>query len=231
MSNLRIGLVAEGPTDAILIEAALQAFAGRPFVLSLLQPEASLPHLGSGWCGLVKWCRQTASQGYPTLDANPLLSQIDLLIIHLDADVAGKSYADCGLAIGSLSVSTSWPPLPSGLPCPPANAQTRHLEQALTAWMAPALPGPDKTVFCIPAQCTGTWLAAGHLPPGDRLLSSPECQADIEIHLGQLPLNKRIRKSVKEYRAHAHLITRNWTQIKGLCPQAAAFEAHVLAAI
>jgi hypothetical protein len=41
MSNLRIALVAEGPTDQIMVEAALKAILGRPFVLTVLQPKAS----------------------------------------------------------------------------------------------------------------------------------------------------------------------------------------------
>ena len=51
MSELRIALVAEGPTDAIVIEAALKALLPRPFVLTLVQPEETRPKLGAGWRG------------------------------------------------------------------------------------------------------------------------------------------------------------------------------------
>ena len=41
--SLRIALVAEGPTDRIVIEAALKAILGeRTFVLTQLQPEGSI---------------------------------------------------------------------------------------------------------------------------------------------------------------------------------------------
>ena len=47
MCDLRIGLVAEGKTDLIIIEAALQSILGdRSFLITLLQPETSAP-LGS----------------------------------------------------------------------------------------------------------------------------------------------------------------------------------------
>lgn len=43
MSELRIALIAEGPTDAVIIEAALKAILGRPFILQTIQPEATRP--------------------------------------------------------------------------------------------------------------------------------------------------------------------------------------------
>ena len=52
MSNeLRIALVAEGPTDYVVIEAALKAILQKPFVMSQIQPEATQPKMGTGWCG------------------------------------------------------------------------------------------------------------------------------------------------------------------------------------
>jgi len=43
---LRIALVAEGPTDYEIIHAALRAILPRPFVMTLLQPEATRPEMG-----------------------------------------------------------------------------------------------------------------------------------------------------------------------------------------
>ena len=47
MSDLRVALVAEGPTDAVIITAALKALIARPFVLTQLQPEVTRPKLGA----------------------------------------------------------------------------------------------------------------------------------------------------------------------------------------
>ncbi|MEI8208133.1 MAG: hypothetical protein WCG16_02930 [Methylococcales bacterium] len=52
MSELRIALIAEGATDLIIIEAALKAIIKPPFILNLLQPEATRPDIGGGWCGV-----------------------------------------------------------------------------------------------------------------------------------------------------------------------------------
>src|SRR6478672_6431271 len=43
MSDLRVALVAEGPLDRVIIEAALKAVIPRPFILTLLQPEPTDP--------------------------------------------------------------------------------------------------------------------------------------------------------------------------------------------
>jgi len=55
MSELAIGLVAEGPTDFVIIEAALRACLKRPFVLTLQQPEATRPEMQGGWGGVYKY--------------------------------------------------------------------------------------------------------------------------------------------------------------------------------
>ena len=40
---LKIGLIAEGPTDFEVIQAALKAILPDPFIMTLLQPEATQP--------------------------------------------------------------------------------------------------------------------------------------------------------------------------------------------
>jgi hypothetical protein len=231
MSELNIGLVAEGSTDFVLIHAALKAVLDRAFILTQLQPEPTFAYRGGGWCGVLKWCTETGARIPASLDTDPLLSQFDLLILHIDVDVINASYTDCGTAIASHSVSTPWPALPGGAPCPPANTQAAYLEGALTAWLAPVKPGPKKTVMCLPAQCSGAWLAAAILPSGHTLLSDLECNGNIESQLAGLPIKDRVKKSVRDFQLHAGSVTRNWNTVKRLCPQAAAFENRVLAAI
>lgn len=49
MSELRVALIAEGPTDSVLIQAALGAILrDRPFILTTLQPEPTRPRMGTG---------------------------------------------------------------------------------------------------------------------------------------------------------------------------------------
>jgi hypothetical protein len=91
MSDLRVALIAEGPTDAIIIEAALKKLLPRAFVLTQIQPEVTRPKLGTGWGGVLRWCIEFASRGHSRLEDDPTLPGFDLVIIHLDADVAERS--------------------------------------------------------------------------------------------------------------------------------------------
>ncbi len=52
MSELRIGLAVEGPTDVLVLEAGLSAFLEKPFVPVLLQPETPPGRKGAGWGGV-----------------------------------------------------------------------------------------------------------------------------------------------------------------------------------
>jgi hypothetical protein len=111
MSDLRIALVAEGPTDYVVIEAALKSVLAKPFTMVLLQPEATQGIMGTGWCGVIKWC-QAAPQRHQlhhgSLDTDPTLVGFDLIIIHLDVDVASKQYGDCGGALPAIAQDSNW---------------------------------------------------------------------------------------------------------------------------
>ena len=230
MSEPRIALVAEGPTDFEVIQAALKAIVPARFTLTLLQPEATQPTMGSGWGGVLKWCDAAGTRHAAPLDSDPTLEGFDLLVIHLDADVAQKSYADCGLEVPEQAVAKGWAALPCNMPCPPATDTCARLEAALHSWLNPAQTGA-KSVLCLPAQSSGTWLAAAIMPPGHALLAGAECNLALEARLLQLPKAQRIRKAVSEYRSHAGQITGNWAGVKAVCSQAVAFEQAVQAAL
>ena len=231
MSDLRIALVAEGPTDYVLIEAALKAVLGKQtFVLNQLQPEVTSPSFGGGWGGVLKWCAATSQRYTGSLDDDPLLKNFDLLVIHLDTDVAHQSYADCGEAVEAMAANKNWPRLPCSQPCPPVAATCAALQAVLMGWLNPAVLG-SKTVVCLPAQSTGAWLAAAALPSTHALLSNVECNPDLEDSLGYLPKQLKVKKSVAGYRAKADLIRQHWNQAKALCSQAVLFESAVQAAL
>lgn len=123
---LRIALAAEGPTDEVVIEAALRAMLGeRPFLLKRLFPEESSAFgpMGTGWVGVYKWCHSVASRGGGKLSGDQMIfgaGNFDLLLLHLDGDVAGFEYAD-----GSLVPLLTDGALPCARACPPAR---RHDE-------------------------------------------------------------------------------------------------------
>jgi hypothetical protein len=230
MSEPRIALVAEGPTDYEVIQAALKAILPDRFTLTLLQPEATPAVMGTGWGGVLKWCDAAGRRHAASLDTDPTLEGFDLLVIHLDMDVAQKQYADCGLGVPEQATANGWAALPCHMPCPPVAATCTRLEAVLRSWLNPAKAGA-KTVLCLPAQSSGTWLAVATLPADHALLVGAECNVVLEKSLEQLPLAQRIRKSPREYKAHARQVTANWAGIKALCSRAAAFEQAVQAAL
>lgn len=234
MSELRIALVSEGPTDTVIIDAALKAVLGsHPFILTQLQPEPTNPNmgnLGNGWGGVLKWCHAASQRYTGSLDDDPTLEGFDLLVLHLDADVAQCDYADCGQKIVDLAHASSWLTLPCAQPCPPPIATVNQLEAVLRSWLGNATPG-NKTLICIPAQASGTWLAAAVLPPHHRLRNGIECNTGVESSLSRLPVSHRIKKRVPEYRAKADAISARWGTVKAQCSQALIFEQILLAKI
>jgi len=63
----------------VIIEAALKAILPRPFMLTLLQPEATNPGIKGGWPVVLKWCRQSRTNGYASLEEDPTMYQFDFL--------------------------------------------------------------------------------------------------------------------------------------------------------
>lgn len=226
MSEIRIALIAEGSLDRIVIEAALKAIVPGPFLLTLLQPEATRPRMGTGWSGVVKWCHATSLRHHGSLDADPILADFDVLIIHLDADVADMQYGDCGADITDFARRFNWQVLPCSMPCPPSAPTCDQLRYTVASWLGNATPG-RKTVLCIPSKSAGTWLAAAALPATHPLLVNAECDLELENRLSRLPLAERIKKDQRDYRRHAARITNNWVQVSDLCAQARHFEQGV----
>jgi hypothetical protein len=233
MSELRVAVVAEGKTDAIVIEAALKALLGaRPFIWTLLQPEETRPKLGAGWCGVFKWCREVAARGFPSLEEDPTLTGFDLFVIHLDADVAGAKYADGGAAV--LEISDGLPELPCEAPCPPADASTTPLRTRLIRWLGSNDDVGPRTVLCLPSKAIESWLAAAILPEMHELLPGLECRPNLAAQLAQLPMHQRIKeKNVRDFRANASAITEGWERVVVTCTQAHRFaiEAHTALAL
>ncbi|ONN67583.1 hypothetical protein [Herbaspirillum sp. VT-16-41] len=224
MSDPRIALISEGPTDFIIIEAALKSVLQRPFVLTQLQPEPTRPEMGGGWGGVFKWCQEFRLRGAASIETDATLSVFDLVIIHLDADVAGRQYADCGPAVEQAAANLQ--ALPCDRPCPPPVDTVAALEMVLLSWLGIAAAGP-KSLLCIPSKASDAWLAAAALPSEHVLLTGLECRLDLERALSQLPKGQKIKKSVREYRSRAEAITQKWQQVKDHCTQACVFEQRI----
>lgn len=226
MSDLRIALVAEGPTDYVIIEAALKAILPGAFILTQLQPEANFPDMGAGWGGVVKWCHAASQRHQGALDSDPTLSGFDLLIIHLDVDVSLSRYEDYKSDIVDLAQQFSFGALPCAHACPPVTDTVNALRAVLQSWLGQATVG-SRTVLCLPAQSSGTWLAASLLPVDHALLVNAECDPRVENGLAQLPKTIRVKKTRRDYQSKAAELTQNWDAVKAICGQALVFETEV----
>ena len=222
MSDLRIALIAEGPTDQVIIESALKAILTQPFVLTLLQPEPTRPDLGGGWGGVLKWSREFCSRGFASLEEDPTLELYDLFILHLDADVAHFSYADYGAEIVQEAQQKGLGVLPCAQECPPPDASINSLKPVLLSWLGIVAIG-DKTVLCIPSKSSEAWLAAAVYPDNQALLNALECALNMEARLAQLPKGQRIKKNVREYRNYADTVKTKWSVIRQKCTRANSF--------
>lgn len=228
MSDLRVALVAEGPTDAIVIEAALKALLPRPFVLTLLQPEPTRPKLGTGWGGVLRWCLDFATRGHARFEDDPTLPGFDLFVVHIDADVAEKRYADVSDEIADLAEQRGWPTLPNVIQCPPASGSADAMRTCILAWAGMQAPG-SKTVLCVPSKATEAWLTAATFDNGHALQNGLECNLNVESQLKALPVAHRIEKTSREYRARERAVAEAWPVVRQRCTQAERFSTELAA--
>lgn len=223
---LRVALVAEGPTDKIVLEAALASMLdGRPFILRQLQPEESAPfgQVGTGWIGVYRWCRQAVARSGGALRNDVLYLAYDALLLHLDADVAEKSYRD-----GSIDETVL--DLPCVQPCPPPSATTNPLRHVLLRWLGESSP-PPRTVLCTPSKSMEAWVVAALFPNDLAVSRGIECWPNPEQRLGQQPKELRHRKNQRDYQNQAQALTIAWPRLSSTLDEARRFQGEFLAAL
>ena len=226
MSDIRVALIAEGPTDAVVIEAALKALLSRPFVMTQLQPEPTRPKLGTGWGGVLRWCLEFATRGHANFESDPTMPGFDLFVVHVDADVADGSYYDVSNEIAAVATRRGWPVLPNSLPCPPPTGSTDVVRACLLSWAGLQAIGP-RTVLCVPSKAIDVWLVAAVFDEHHALLSGLECNPNVEGQLAALPIGQRIKKTRREYLTHVKSVINAWSIVRQRCSQAQRFSIDV----
>ncbi|MBK7780579.1 MAG: hypothetical protein IPJ58_07275 [Ardenticatenia bacterium] len=210
---LNVALVAEGPTDGIIIECALRSMLqGRRFVMTQLQPEGSVAfgYSRPGWGGVYRWCKQSALRGGGRLAMDRLvLDRFDVLVIHLDADVAAGTYADAGIVPDSKDEA-----LPCELPCPPVSDTTNALRDVLLTWCGERA-APPTVALCMPSKSTEAWVVASLYETDAAVTATTpfECSENPGARLTQQPKVQRIRKSQSDYRSQEAALQAAWSSI------------------
>ena len=235
-STIRIALVGEGITDFEVLRAAIDSMLnGRSFDLKLLQPEGSVAFsgrgnagpLGGGWKGVYRWCRQAALRGGGSLSGDPLFIETDLLILHLDADVAGEDPANDPIdPIPELAGL-----LPCEQACPPAAATTEALRPVMLSWVGES-EMPPRTVLCTPSKSTEGWVMAAFFPNDREMIRKGwECHANPEGRLAQQPKALRFSKRRGDYEARAPRIRDSWPAVAAKLPEANRFHRDFVSAV
>ena len=231
--TLRIALVAEGVTDYEVLRAAVESMlSGRSFDLKLLQPEESVAFtgggnagpLGGGWRGVYKWCLQAVERGGGAISGDPLFLGYDMLLVHLDADVAGEDPArDRHFPIPDLDVI-----LPCEQPCPPPQATTNALRTVWLSWVR-EVQVPSRTVVCTPSKSTEAWVMASHFPTDKEMTRLGwECHPKPESRLGQQPSHARFAKKHEDYlHRYKHFVS-HWPNVVNRLSEAARFQKDFL---
>lgn len=152
---MRIGIVAEGQHDFLMLEPLLRSAARSRGVDDIsviaLQPRSDAT-MGSsadgGWPRVMGWCQRHSAEKlatyfYPLFEDQPA---VDVLLLHLD-----------GNAVDLCSFHTARP-----LPSAPYKIGDRfaHLQAVLIEWLSPSAEFSQKLAFAIPTLHTEAWILA-----------------------------------------------------------------------
>ena len=230
---LRIAAAVEGPTDVIVLQAILCALLpDADFEFQTLQPEGSVAFgppsfggTGAGWAGIYRWSRQAAREGGGSVSGSSALSNHDVLIAHVDADVAGETYASGGIRDAPCE------DLPCEEPCPPPDGTTNALRAVVLDWLGePACP--PRLVLCTPSKNIEAWVLAAVWPEGNVVRRNDwECRRNPGGQLAALPKHRRFEKHQDDYRRKQSEIAKAWPTVSARLTEAARFGTEFLAAI
>lgn len=225
---LRVAAAVEGPTDAIVLQAILDTLLeGTEFELQILQPEGSVSFAASrgGWGGVYRWCRQSVDEGGGSVSGSRVLSNHDLLIVQVDADIAGKTYASAGIRDAPSQ------DIPCHRPCPPPSDTTNALRTVVLGWLGES-HCPSQVVLCTPSMNIDAWVVASVWPNNPVVTRGNwECHSDPASQLGALPKGQRFRKHVTAYRAKQKEMSSAWRNVSATLTEAKRFENEFRAAL
>ncbi len=209
MRTIKIGIVAEGGSDSIVIQGLLRSYIKKSGAF----PDCELKFLNlqpyidntsrsrfseGGWMQVFKWCisnppqeRRVAYLGDGLFSDGMDAFNCSALVIHMDADICDK--------IGDKTTVT---PVPQKTHVPATRG--RFIADVLNEWLWPPGEVSDQKHLISPAvESTEAWLVAG-LSEEDNL---PESDHDIQKRLAELdhivirnsPVPKDLKKPKKSF--------------------------------
>ena len=249
MSNpLSVGIIAEGPTDHIMIHEIIQNLmrGKRDVIFHSIQPEMSAAFAqiqgptGTGWSGVFRRIELILQWG-PFQITNFLLSSLDLdvLIVHLDGDVSRESYEEGHLAhitLNNLPCNQICCPLgkeqwtkPCDKNCIAPRQRIDQLRHVLLGWMH-LNERVNDIVLCTPQDASDTWVLAALFPDNKFVQQKKlECQ---QSPANILSSTYHINKNVRDYRNKVQgKLNEKWDNARKNISEAERFSKEFLAGI
>jgi len=208
---IRVGIVAEGPSDWMALEELMKAV--HPDIEFVrLRPDMTLASRSAhGWTGVRAWCRQEGAR-LETLLSGVVGSPIHLLVIHVDCSMAHN--------VSALH------------PCPPARDTADALRKVLIQdWLGlPSLPG--FVVLATPSRTIDAWVVAALEPPYEGSVPL-ECDDDAErglLRRGCRLRDGEVKKPAAKYQPLAESMAQALDHVCVVCTEAARFREEFAAA-
>lgn len=149
---LTIGIISEGPTDALVIERVVRLAFADVRVLRI-QPNPTLATgFPNGWKGVRAWCRKHG----PVLTAfmGGVTPVLDLLVVHVDCSMAHNESIDVAIVEENGAAT----------PRDPSDIAEELRRIVIKRWFG--LPQrPNVVVLATPSKSTDAWVVASLNPP------------------------------------------------------------------
>lgn len=209
MCEIRVGIVAEGPTDQLLIRGIINAeFPDISFVFTNISPTedellSGIKPEGFGWGGVYKVCKHL-NEKRALLQAAGVA--FDVLVIHLDGDVMLLSYN---------SAKLDPEPLDGELPCyemtGSIESNCEKLQEVLLSWGIGDDPG---IVCCIPYINTDVWAGYILYDAHREFLSERLTEEELDSFL--LQRSKKERRLIRMHGSQVKKDTRVYREVSDM---------------
>ena len=233
-----IGIVSEGPTDHMVLKAAIDRITGEENRYLSLQPEPDMMgRFGNGWKGVWRWCKETAFIKKLMQEVQPA---IDAIVIQMDGDVIRKekeahclckstACEDKGKVFPLYCEKVKDEKCPVELPCEShengIKGRVDHGVSILTAAMGEADMAHISIV--IPCDSTDAWVVAAYddiddveslVDPWKNIIAKKKHYHGIRV---------RDKKNTYTYKSFSEKVVDQWSAVKEKCSTAMLFEQEV----
>lgn len=237
-----IGIVAEGPREYDMLTTVIDSITGEEHSYRRIQPQPDASgRFGNGWKGVWKWCEthQDNLNDYFYSISPPL----DLLVIHMDGDVARKEReVHCSCEQVECDLRSSVHPLkcerskemacPVELPCPLHDVSPQSYAAFLKTFMARISGDHRELPICFLAPCDSTdaWIIAACEERGSYEDIADPWDAVIchAANYNGVRITNRPKKNRETYQKLVSIVECDWSTVRKRCPQAEAFSKDVI---